>query len=81
MSLRLTSVRPPDRESYRLRHQTLDLKVARSSQTQTFTAFLRETYRKQRNSGAHVKLGGGFEIGIAGESFHLPELQRIRSQD
>jgi hypothetical protein len=47
---------------------------------QTWAAFVKETYRKQKNSGAAVKLGTGFEIGIVGESFHLPELQWIREQ-
>jgi hypothetical protein len=47
--------------------------------TQTWAAFLKETYRKNRNSGAHVKLGGSFEIGIVGESFYLSELRWIRS--
>ena len=47
---------------------------------QTWAAFLRETYRKQKNSGANVKLGSGFEIGIVGESFHVSELRWLRSQ-
>jgi hypothetical protein len=47
---------------------------------QSWQRFLSETYRQQKNSGAHVRLGNGFEIGIVGESFHLPELQRVRAQ-
>jgi hypothetical protein len=47
---------------------------------QTWAKFLKETYRGQKNSGATVKLGSGFELGIVGESFHLPELQWVRTQ-
>jgi hypothetical protein len=48
--------------------------------TQTWGGFLGEM-RRQTNSGAHVKLGNGFEVGIVGESFHVPELQWVRAQD
>jgi hypothetical protein len=47
---------------------------------QTWAAFLKETYQQQKNAGATVELGRGVEIGIVGESFHLPELQWIRLQ-
>jgi hypothetical protein len=48
--------------------------------TQTWVQFLAET-RQQKNSGAHVKLGSGFEVAIVGESFYLSELQWVRAQD
>lgn len=48
---------------------------------QTWKAFLNESFRQQRNSGAHVKVGDGFEIGIVGESFYQSELEWIRSNN
>ena len=67
------SAQPQFRNDSQRQHTSVDV--------QTWRAFLKET-AKGRNSGSTVQLGdrgSRHELGIVGESFHLPELQWIKA--